>query len=72
MTSNSGSNKAVLWIVGGMIVVNGNVTNCSDRKKYTGQWEADKKEGYGQCYSATGELLNAGTFRGDSNKYPIP
>lgn len=58
---------------GVFVVVNGNVTNCADCKKYDGQWEDDKKVGWGKCFGADGTLLYEGSFSADSptGTYPM-
>jgi serine/threonine protein kinase len=58
---------------GVFVVINGNVTNCDECKKYDGQWEDDKKVGWGKCYGADGTLLYEGSFSADAptSTYPM-
>lgn len=57
---------------GTFTVIDGTVANCADCKKYVGQWEDDKKVGWGICYAANGSVLYEGNFAADkpTGTYP--
>ena len=43
----------------------GDVSNCPDCMKYSGQWKEEKKHGFGRCYDRSGNLLYEGNFEND-------
>ena len=51
--------------IGMMISPKQNINNCLECFVYAGNWESNKKNGFGRCYDIEGKLIYEGQFEND-------